>query len=74
MWVHFYYESKRERVHTPNILTAVQRSGYWAIQRLFGKELEYPREKRNKKRKKKTSYKENPGYPFSEKLPNIITA
>ena len=70
MWVHFYYESKRE---APKILTArpaIGLLGYSAI--IFGKELEYPREKRNKKRKNKPSYKENPGYPFSKKLPNII--
>ena len=73
MRVHFYYESKRE---APEILTARKAAiGLCIIQQLciiiFWKELEYPREKRNKKRKKKPSYEENPGYPFSEKLPNI---
>jgi hypothetical protein len=65
VWVH----------EAPKILPArpaIGLLGYSAI--IFGKELEYPREKRDKKRKKKTSYEENPGYPFSEKLPNIIPA
>ena len=69
MRVNFYYESKRE---APKILTAHQFKpllGYIYSAIIFGKEIEYPRKKRNKTRKKKTSYKENPGYPFSEKLP-----
>jgi hypothetical protein len=41
---------------------------------LFGKELEKPREKRNENQEEKPSYEENPGYPFSGKLPNIIPA
>jgi len=51
---------------------AIRLLGYSVI--IFGKEIEYSREKRNKKRRKKPSYKENHGYPSSEKLPNIIPA
>jgi hypothetical protein len=40
---------------------------------IFGKELEIS-EKRETRKEKKTSYEENPGFPFSKNLPNIIPA